>query len=104
MPKAPPTFKLGVKTKRVSVSSQQDFGFMYNYQWQKARKIFLQHHPLCIMCTNEGRVTPATVVDHIINHKGNEKLFWDIGNWQPLCKKHHDSDKQRVDRARAKQA
>lgn len=32
----------------------------------------------------------ATVVDHIVPHCGNQQLFWDTDNWQPLCKKHHD--------------
>jgi len=41
-----------------------------------------------------GDVTPATVVDHIIPHKGDDKLFWDQTNWQPLCKECHDGTKQ----------
>lgn len=32
----------------------------------------------------------ASIVDHIIPHKGDKQLFWDRDNWQPLCKKHHD--------------
>jgi 5-methylcytosine-specific restriction protein A len=35
------------------------------------------------------------VVDHIIPHKGDMKLFWDTKNWSALCKWHHDSVKQR---------
>jgi 5-methylcytosine-specific restriction protein A len=35
-------------------------------------------------------MTPATVVDHIVPHRGNQKLFWDRKNWQSLCKTHHD--------------
>jgi 5-methylcytosine-specific restriction protein A len=34
--------------------------------------------------------TKATVVDHIIPHRGNQRLFWDQNNWQALCKRHHD--------------
>lgn len=30
------------------------------------------------------------LVDHIIPHRGDKKLFWDERNWQGLCKKHHD--------------
>ena len=33
---------------------------------------------------------PATVVDHIIPHKGDMDIFWDEDNWQPLCKRCHD--------------
>lgn len=38
----------------------------------------------------EESLTPATVVDHVIPHKGDKKFFWDENNWQPLCKRHHD--------------
>jgi 5-methylcytosine-specific restriction endonuclease McrA len=50
-----------------------------------------------MMCRDKGRVTVATVVDHIIPHRGDQALFWDVSNWQSLCKPHHDSDKQRID-------
>ncbi len=62
----------------------------YDRKWEKARKAFLRRNPLCAACTAEGKLTPATVVDHIIPHRGDKRLFWDEGNWQPLCKKHHD--------------
>ncbi len=42
-----------------------------------------------------GRITPATVVDHITPHRGDQALFWDYDNWQSLCKQCHDADKQR---------
>jgi 5-methylcytosine-specific restriction enzyme A len=61
----------------------------YTYRWQKASKVFLSTHPLCAECEKEGRVTAATLVDHIIPHKGNYQLFWDESNWQPLCASHH---------------
>ena len=48
-------------------------------------------HPLCVECESQGRITPATVVDHIVPHKGNLELFWDEGNLQTLCKQCHDS-------------
>jgi len=62
----------------------------YTYRWQKVRKLFLTQHPLCIICQSEGVITTATIIDHIIPHKGNQDLFWDESNWQPLCKFHHD--------------
>ena len=57
----------------------------YNHKWQKARLRFLSHNPICVRC---GRA--AEVVDHIRPHKGNQQLFWDTSNWQPLCKQCHD--------------
>lgn len=71
----------------------------YGYRWQQARERFLAEHPLCVMCSREGRVTAATVVDHVVPHRGDERLFWDRSNWQPLCKAHHDGAKQRAEHA-----
>ncbi|MBP5461861.1 MAG: HNH endonuclease [Lachnospiraceae bacterium] len=62
----------------------------YDGRWRKARDRFLRLHPLCVECLKEDKYTPATVVDHIIPHRGDQKLFWDENNWQALCKKHHD--------------
>lgn len=96
MPTAPPRFKApGQKTererkkaldKRRGTAAQRGYG----HKWRKASKRFLQNHPLCRYCEQEGRITPATVVDHIKPHKGHSGLFWDTDNWQPLCKTHHD--------------
>lgn len=62
----------------------------YTAQWRIARRAFLAAHPLCVRCKEQGRLTPATVVDHIIPHRGDQRLFWDETNWQPLCKRCHD--------------
>lgn len=62
----------------------------YGVAWRRARLAFLADHPLCEECRREGRLTPATVVDHITPHKGNRELFWDEKNWQALCKRCHD--------------
>nr|WP_307877464.1 MULTISPECIES: HNH endonuclease [unclassified Rhizobium] len=37
----------------------------------------------------------ASVVDHIIPHRGDQALFWHHANWQPLCAPCHNSVKQR---------
>lgn len=73
-------------------------GQMYGTRWQKARAAFLAHHPLCVMCAADNRVCEAVIVDHIIPHKGDMKLFWDKANWQSLCKPHHDATKQKQER------
>ena len=67
----------------------------YGRKWRTAREIFLKRHPLCIFHAKRGEVVPANVVDHILPHKGDQKLFWDIGNWQPLCRGCHDSEKRK---------
>ena len=69
----------------------------YNSKWSKARKEFLAENPLCVMHRQRGLLEPATVVDHIVPHRGDEALFWDKGNWQALCKHCHDSHKKRLE-------
>ncbi|AFJ47154.1 HNH endonuclease [Shimwellia blattae] len=85
---------------------------IYGSKWDKARRLFLRAHPLCVMCQQQGQTTAATVVDHIIPHKLKDalragdpraiaraqKLFWDRGNWQGLCAPHHGSTKQRMEK------
>jgi 5-methylcytosine-specific restriction enzyme A len=73
------------------------FTNLYGSRWQKARHLFLRAHPFCVMCKRQGRIEPAAVVDHIRPHRGDAGLFWDQGNWQPLCKSHHDATKQRME-------
>ena len=69
----------------------------YGYKWQKASRLFLDANPLCVMCAKAGRTAGATVVDHIRPHKGNKESFWDIDNWQALCKPCHDSHKKSIE-------
>lgn len=64
------------------------------YKWQKRRAAYLTRNPLCVFCEAEGRATIATVVDHIIPHKGDVSLFWEEVNFQSLCKPHHDVTKR----------
>jgi 5-methylcytosine-specific restriction protein A len=61
----------------------------YGWKWQKYRKRFLAAHPLCAICEANGRVTPATEVDHIEPHKGDQVKFWQGSNHQALCKPCH---------------
>lgn len=64
----------------------------YGSKWRTARAAFLRINDRCAW-PRCGAV--ATVVDHIIPHRGDDKLFWDRNNWQPLCKSCHDRHKQR---------
>lgn len=66
--------------------------------WRNGRLVFLAQHPLCARCEAEGRITPATVVNHVKPHKGNVALFYDWNNWEAVCKPHHDRDIQSEER------
>jgi 5-methylcytosine-specific restriction protein A len=75
---------------------------LYGRRWDRLRLRFLDKNPLCKHCLELGEVTPATVVDHIKAHKGDEALFWDKSNWQPLCPACHDGWKRSLEAAEAK--
>lgn len=57
----------------------------YGARWRRLRERFLSEHPLYAECLKQGRAVPATDVDHIRPHKGNEDLMWDEENLQALC-------------------
>lgn len=93
----------------------------YGARWQRERKTFLAqpHNQFCIKCRRRGLLNPGTmrmdgtpetnrrriglVVDHIIPHKGDKRLFWNQDNWQPLCHDDHDIVKQREEHGREEQ-
>ena len=66
--------------------------------WRNLRASVLSEEPLCRMCDQQGRVTAATVVDHVREHKGDRKLFFDRENLQPLCASCHSGRKRVQDR------
>lgn len=67
----------------------------YGSRWQNYRKRFLRDNPICCFCLEQGRVAIANVVDHIVPHRGDQQLFWDVNNHQSLCSPCHSSIKQR---------
>lgn len=73
-------------------------------RWKKLREvILLRHRYTCTMC---GEIDPRPghmVVDHIRAHRGDERLFWDTGNLQALCKPCHDGPKAKADRTMTRQ-
>jgi 5-methylcytosine-specific restriction endonuclease McrA len=68
----------------------------YDHRWRKERAAFLAVNPWCVTL-GEGCTRLATVVDHRIPHRGDAVLFWDRGNWQPLCAHCHDVWKARIE-------
>lgn len=73
----------------------------YSNRWARRAKLFRDHFPLCGMrpgglapvmseCFNEGAITLAVLVDHVVPHKGDPVLFWnELENWQSLCARCH---------------
>lgn len=89
MPNMPPKFRLNeAATHELRRENSHQRGYTRN--WAKRRKIYLTSNPLCVLCQKEGYTVPATVVDHVIPHRGNIELFNNEENWQALCKTCHD--------------
>jgi 5-methylcytosine-specific restriction protein A len=63
----------------------------YDTVWRKYRRAYLAEHPLCRRCEQEGQLTAASIVDHIVPHRGDPVLFCEPTNHQPLCKPCHDT-------------
>jgi 5-methylcytosine-specific restriction enzyme A len=70
----------------------------YGPRWRRARAAHLARHPLCVRCAAAGRLAPATVVDHVVPHRGDLTLFWNKANWAALCKRCHDAKTAREGR------
>ena len=59
-----------------------------NPQWGLRIQV-LSENPWCVECQQHGRLEPATDVDHIIPHGGDEARFRDRANLQGLCRGCH---------------
>ncbi|EKZ1926205.1 TPA: HNH endonuclease signature motif containing protein [Stenotrophomonas maltophilia] len=55
--------------------------------WRRLRAVVLAREPLCRCCAGQGRVRPATEVDHIDGDDSNNA----DSNLQPLCRTCHST-------------
>lgn len=94
MPNAPKPLRIGpAATSETRRQNSHQRG--YTRKWYKARAVFLAANPLCVECAKSGAVVAAGVLDHVIPHRGNQDLFWDQTNWQPLCERCHNEKTRR---------
>lgn len=68
-------------------------------RWQKLRQQVLTRdlykcQQTGVMLTGGPNQPNSPVVHHVIAHKGDEQLFWDIANLQAVSKQWHDSEAQ----------
>ena len=57
--------------------------------WRRLRKLKLAVMPICEICYAQGRITPAVLVDHIVEIKdGGAPL--DMANLQSVCQRCHN--------------
>lgn len=63
----------------------------YGADWQRLRLQVLAEEPLCRFCAEQGKVTAATEVDHIVPIRLRPDLRLERSNLRSLCKPHHDA-------------
>jgi len=72
--------------RRVNANS----AFYNSPAWRKNRLAYLMQNPYCVLCMEDDRIEPATVVDHIVRvNDGGDRMAWH--NLQSLCSTCHNS-------------
>ena len=61
----------------------------YGAEHKRLRALLLAKEPLCRECAKNGRVTAATIADHIVPLSKGGKT--ELSNYQPLCREHSDA-------------
>lgn len=79
-------------------------GWYKSARWQALREqVLVRDLYTCqrtgVMLVGKAPAPNSPVVHHIIPHRGDGHLFWDINNLQAVSKAWHDSDAQRNERA-----
>lgn len=59
---------------------------IYGSKWDRERLVFLHKLKDALRSGDAAAISKA------------QKLFWSRSNWQGLCKQHHDSTKQRMEK------
>src|SRR4051812_665902 len=59
-------------------------------RWQKLRRIYLTHHPLCEMCEVNNKITVANQIHHKIPVRKDINKFFDIQNLKSVCRECHE--------------
>jgi 5-methylcytosine-specific restriction endonuclease McrA len=100
MPKRPATFRpRGAPSKQqidLDRGSARERG--YDRTWSAASIDHRRRHPLCAYCELRGRVTAATLVDHLYPHRVYAGVFWNREWWVSSCAPCHSGFKQALER------
>ena len=105
MPTSPPRHSVQ-HTKANRLEQQRTYNqrdrtnqsFYSSGRWTKVSKWYRKNNPLCVHCKEQGRVTPAQLVDHIVEIKDGGAEY-DESNLQSLCKACHNVKTFGIDRS-----
>ena len=75
--------------KRQSSPEERELQRFYRTPaWRNIRKSYITDNPLCHLCSQLGRLTVGTVVDHIVERRDGGENF-NYSNLQTLCHRCH---------------
>jgi 5-methylcytosine-specific restriction protein A len=103
---APTINRLRDQRKRRPIYYNQSSEYYGTRQWHDLRDHYIQHHPLCERCLEQGRTVPAEHVHHVIpfltgNTKADRmKLLLDEDNLMSLCRSCHKAIHRELDAAK----
>lgn len=84
------------KVKWTRSKASASYQWMYQTpQWKARAAQHKKENPLCAECERNGRTTAVYCTDHIVPHRGDERLFFDEDNWQSLCRDCHQTKTMR---------
>jgi 5-methylcytosine-specific restriction protein A len=88
MPSRPPSLRQKPRAKAWATTrkSRQARGYGRDHELMRAQ--MLSEEPLCRPCKKQGRITQATIADHL--KPLSEGGTGDRENMQPICKPCHD--------------
>jgi 5-methylcytosine-specific restriction protein A len=58
-------------------------------EWRSLRALVLRLKPVCPGVDGVPCGDPTTDVDHRVPHRGDPRLFWNVGNLDAYCHQHH---------------
>ncbi len=77
--------------------------FYDSARWKKAKTMKLNRNPCCESCQQEGRVTPADVVHHLLPVNKSSGRNLDLNYLVSLCHACHNQVESEMDKDRRKE-
>jgi len=88
------------RQRKKSHNRKQRMSIYNTARWRRLREVKLINNPLCEICEEEGRTTPAEDVHHITSFMSTHDsitrrhLAFDYDNLKSLCKECHSKEHQ----------
>lgn len=87
--------------KTAAETNSKIMSFYASPEWENMKKIIVHEYGgVCVLCLQQGRITKAEVVHHVIplteESAANKDLALNKANLIPLCNEHHEEMHRRI--------